>query len=189
MSAVRLFFAVRLPSGVQEALRSALEAGRDAAAGGVGFTRVEQLHFTLAFLGEQPESALARACEAAQGARDLPPFELAIAGRGAFPGMSRPRVLWLGVGEGGAALSAVAAKLAAGLRERGFALEERAFRPHLTLGRVKPKGDRDARRALEAIPAGELARFFVREIALMQSVLGPAGARHTELRAFPLLQD
>jgi 2'-5' RNA ligase len=183
---MRLFFAVRLPGEVQQALRPALESGRSAAGVSVGFTRIEQLHFTLAFLGEQPEAALARACEAAEAARELPQFELAISGRGAFPGMSRPRVLWLGAGKGAAPLTALAEKLCGGLRERGFALEDRAFRPHLTLGRVKSRGDRDARRALEAIPPGELARFTVRELSLMQSVLGPAGANHTELRAFPL---
>ena len=76
---------------------------------------------------------------------------------------------------------------AAGLRERGFKLDDREFKPHLTLGRVKPRGDRDARRALEAVPAGELARFTAREVVLMQSVLGPGGAKHTALRAFPLV--
>jgi 2'-5' RNA ligase len=183
---MRLFLAVRLPEPARERLRPALEAGRTAAGASVGFARIEQLHFTLAFLGEQPEEALARACEAAEKASELPQFELAISGRGAFPGMSRPRVLWLGVGEGAAALTALAEKLCGGLRERGFKLEDRPFRPHLTLARVRPRGDRDARRALEAIPPGELTRFTVRELSLMQSVLGSSGAKHTELRAFPL---
>ncbi len=183
---MRLFFAVRLPAGVQETLRPALEAGQRVAGASVGFTRVEQLHFTLAFLGEQPEGAVDRASEAAQAAIALPQFELAISGRSAFPGMSRPRVLWLGAGEGAAPLRALAEKLCAGLRERGFALEDRPFRAHLTLGRVRQRGDRDARRALEAIPAGELARFEVRELALMQSILGPSGAKHIELRSFAL---
>ena len=75
-------------------------------------------------------------------------------------------------------LIAVAEKLCASLGERDFKLDGRPFKPHLTLGRVKPRGDRDARRALEAVPLGELARFTATEIVLMQSVLGPGGAKH-----------
>jgi 2'-5' RNA ligase len=109
-----------------------------------------------------------------------------IGGRGAFPSMGRPRVLWLGVTEGAQPLTAVAERLCASLRERGFKLEDRPFKAHLTLGRVKPRGDREARRALETIPPGELARFAVGEVVLMQSTLGPGGAKHSVLRAFRL---
>lgn len=182
---MRLFFALQLPDDVRSRLRPVLEAARSKAGEGVGFTRLEQLHFTLAFLGETPR--VDEACAAADGVRALTAFELEIAGRGAFPGLGRPRVLWLGVGQGAAELCAVADRLCAGLRERGFKLEDRPFRPHLTLGRVKPRGDRQARQALEAVPAGPLARFTAREIVLVQSLLGPAGATHTVLRAFPLL--
>lgn len=181
---MRLFFALQLPEDVRESLRPVLEAARRRGGEGVGFTRLEQLHFTLAFLGETERSE--DACAAAAAVGELPAFELAIAGSGAFPSPSRPRVLWLGVTEGAAALCAVAEKLMAGLRERDFRLEERPFRPHLTLGRVRVRGDREARRALETIPPGELVRFPAREIVLMQSILGPHGAKHTVLRSFPL---
>jgi 2'-5' RNA ligase len=181
---MRLFFSVPLPEAALESLRPVLEGARKAAGAGIGFTRLEQLHFTLAFLGgtERIDDASA----AAEGVRDLAQFDLAISGRGAFPGMSRPRVLWLGVTEGGAALSAVAGKLCSGLRERGFALEDRAFHPHLTLGRVKPHGAEEARRALEAVPKTELARFTAREIVLVESVLGTGGSTHKPLRSFSL---
>lgn len=183
---MRLFFALQLPDEVKESLRPALEAARAAAGESVGFSRVEQLHFTLAFLGETER--LDDAAAAAEAVRALPQFDLAIGSRGAFPGMSRPRVLWVGATEGGAALLKIAASLSAGLRERGFKLEDRAFQPHLTLGRAKPKGAREARRALEALPKSTLARFLVREIALVQSVLGSGGATHTPLRRFQLAQ-
>ena len=173
---MRLFFAIQLTEQVREKLRPALDAARRAAGEGVGFTRLEQLHFTLAFLGDTEK--LDDAIAAAQGVREVPRFEVAIGGRGAFPGLGRPRVLWLGVTEGGQQMIAVAEKLCTGLRERGFKLDGRPFKPHLTLGRVKPRGDRDARRALEAVPLGELVRFPVTEAVLMQSVLGPGGAKH-----------
>ena len=181
---MRLFFAVQLPAEVRERLGTALAAARRAGGDGVGFTRVEQLHFTLAFLGETER--VEDACAAASGISELPEFELAIAGAGAFPSPSRPRVLWLGVSAGGPELVAVADRVCSGLRERGFDLESRPFLPHLTVGRIRQRGERDARRALSAIPTGEVARAPVREICLMQSVLGAGGAKHSVVRAFPL---
>ena len=176
---MRLFFALQLPESVKERLAPFLRATE-----GVSFTRVEQLHFTLAFLGETEK--LEDAIAAAQAVADLPQFELAIEGRGAFPSLGRPRVLWLGVSEGKTPLCELADKLCTALRQSGFKLDDRPFKPHLTIGRVKPRGDKDARRALEAVPKNELARFTAREITLVQSVLGPNGAKHTVLRTFPL---
>ena len=181
---MRLFFAVQLPDEVKESLRPALEAARAVAGDGVGLSRVEQLHFTLAFLGETDR--LDDAAAAGEAVRALPQFELAIGSRGAFPNMSRPRVLWIGATDGAAALTAVAESLSAGLREKGFKLEDRPFQPHLTLGRARANGAREARRALEALPKSTLARFQVREFALVQSVLGAGGATHTALRQFQL---
>src|SRR3954465_4661727 len=122
---MRLFFAIQLPDETREKLRPALEKARDVAGESVGSTRIEHLHFTLAFLGETEKVDDAIAAGQAMGG--LAPFEVAIAGRGAFPGLGRPRVLWLGVTEGAQPMTAVAEKLSAGLRERGFKLEDRPF--------------------------------------------------------------
>ena len=180
---MRLFFALPLPPDLKEKLRPTLEAARKVSGDGVGFTKLEQLHFTLAFLGEQPgpEKALA----AGESLREVPGFELVLSGVGAFPSTMRPRVLWVGVTGGAAELIAVAERLRAALAQQGFAVEERKFRPHLTLGRVRPQGERGAQRALATIPPGELARCTADEACLMQSVLGKGGATHTVLRAFP----
>src|SRR3954468_4758578 len=121
---MRLFFAIQLPDETREKLRPALDAARAVAGESVGFTRLEQLHFTLAFLGETEK--LDDAIAAAQAVRSAP-FEVGIGGRGAFPGLGRPRVLWLGVTEGAQQMTAIAETLNAGLRERGFKLEARPF--------------------------------------------------------------
>src|ERR671937_1155523 len=118
---MRLFFALPLPSEVKEKLRPTLEEARKVSGGGVGFTKLEQLHFTLAFLGEQPgpDDALA----AGESLRDLTAFELVLSGVGAFPSTMRPRVIWLGVTGGASDLIGAAERLHKALRERGFALE------------------------------------------------------------------
>lgn len=180
---MRLFFAVQLPSDVKQKLRPALEAAWHAGGDGVGFTRIEQIHFTLAFLGEQP--AAEPAIAVGEELREHDSFELAVGGAGAFPNNARPRVLWLGVTFGSSPLVVAAERLRRGLSAAGFEVEERKFRPHLTIGRVRPRGERSAKSALAAIAPGELARFVVREACLMQSVLGKGGATHTVVRSFP----
>src|SRR5438132_139364 len=87
---MRLFFALPLPGEAKEALRQPLEEARKAGGDGVGFTRIEQLHFTLAFLGEQP--AADEALAAGEALTQTAAFEIAISASGAFPSSRRPRL-------------------------------------------------------------------------------------------------
>jgi 2'-5' RNA ligase len=183
---MRLFFSVPLPDETRERAAAAL-AGMRRAAPQLAWTRTEQLHFTLAFLGEQDDTALERAAEAASGCRELRAFDLSLSGAGAFPNARRARVVWLGVSRGAAELEALAARLQAGLRAARFELEDRPFRAHLTVARVKPGGDRAAARALERAPAGDVASCRVSAFHLVRSHLGSGGARHEAVRTFPLI--
>src|SRR2546427_10251860 len=132
---MRLLFALPLPGEAKDRLRAPLEAAKKAGGDGVSFTRIEQLHFTLAFLGEQPGADEALA--AGESLRESAAFDLVLSGVGAFPSTMRPRVLWIGATEGASELVAAAERLRGALEQRGFRLEERKFRPHLTLGRVR----------------------------------------------------
>jgi 2'-5' RNA ligase len=180
---MRLFFALPVPREAQERLGPIVERARQAGGDGVSFTRNEQLHFTLAFLGEQPGPD--EAVAAAEVLRATKPFDLSLSGVGAFPNTARPRVLWLGVNDGAAELMDAAERLRTALRQRGFQIEERKFRAHLTFGRVRPRGERFAKRALAAVKPEEFARWTAKEASLVQSVLGKGGATHTVVRAFP----
>src|SRR5205807_9577361 len=135
-------------------------------------------------LGEQPgpDEALA----AGEALREGAPFEVALSGAGAFPNTARPRVLWLGVTDGALPLLQATERLRTALRQRGFTLEERSFRPHLTFARVRPRGERSAKRALAAIAPGEFARWPPREACLMHRAPGKAAATQPVLPASPL---
>src|SRR5436305_4708211 len=184
---MRLFFCVPLPQEVKDrAARALLQARRTAGDGPVSWTKPGQMHLTLAFLGEQPAEALDRLHAAAVPCSELKAFEASLEGGGAFPDARRPHVLWLAIQQGASELSALAARLCSGLRAAGFELEDRPSRPHLTVARVKRGGERDAERALRAIEPGEVARFHVGRLLLMKSELSPKGARHEEMRTFPL---
>jgi RNA 2',3'-cyclic 3'-phosphodiesterase len=179
---MRLFFSVPLPLAAREQLRAPIDAAQKAAQGSLSFGNVDQLHFTLAFLGEQPESIVAPACAAAEDAL-CDGFELRLAGAGAFPSLSRPRVAWLGLSQGEVQLATLAGRLREGLRLRGISFDDKPFRPHLTIARLRQRGriPPDALAALERCAVSTRAE----ELVLVHSTLG-RGAHHQALRSFRL---
>ncbi|MCI4352112.1 MAG: RNA 2',3'-cyclic phosphodiesterase [Thermoplasmata archaeon] len=140
-------------------------------------------HLTLHFFEELPLERVPAVVEAMRdAAKGSAPFEVELRGVGAFPNISRPRVVWAGVAEGATALHALADRLRQALSSRGFPTEQRPFLPHLTLARVRsPREAAWATRFL-ADPAN-IARSWTRatvsELRLKQSELTPAGAHHT----------
>src|SRR5436190_6988976 len=133
---LRLFVAIRVPAQVQRAL-----AAEQRLLSGTGadlrWVRPESIHLTLVFLGnvaEEREPAIEEALQAT--AVEVPPFHLALRGLGTYPPRGRPRVLWAGLAGGLDALHALQQGIDRRLRQANFTLEERAFRPHVTLGRA-----------------------------------------------------
>lgn len=180
---MRLFLAVFPPERVQYAVWAATQPLRGA--GAASWTRPDNLHYTLRFLGELGEDGARRAGEAARAAvRGHARFEMALGGLGAFPNARRARVLWLGATAGAEALQSLARALDHELHEQGFGREERPFAPHLTLGR--PRGDAHDWTSLLVRPSGEIARFEVDELVLVHSQLSPRGSTYTALVQAPL---
>jgi len=117
------------------------------------------------------------------------PFDLALRGLGAFPGSTRPRVLWAGVGAGAQAAVDLAARVDEALAALGFAAEARPFSAHVTLGRARePRRDPALGAALDAAATLDFGLFTVDRIALMRSDLSPRGARYTCLESWSLGQ-
>lgn len=154
----------------------------------VAWVAPENLHVTLKFLGSVEEErlpavggTLAAVASAVRG------FELAIAGLGAFPTVTRPRVVWAGLTAGAEPLASLAAAVEVALEPLGFAREERPFVGHVTLGRVRePRRDPGLTRALTAAPGRSFGRMAVDRLTLMRSDLSPRGARYTPLGSWPL---
>jgi len=159
---------------------------------GVRWTRRDQIHLTLKFLGDIPasavgdlEAAIRRAC---QGVSEGP-LHLTLEGLGCFPTPQRPSVVWVGVGgdvDALAALQAAIEKETAGLSEHG---EKREFHPHLTIGRVRNVPFRELQRLggqIQSAKLGTLGDWAATEVHLMQSQLLPEGAKHTSLASVGL---
>jgi 2'-5' RNA ligase len=177
---VRLFFAVELPGDLRSALGRLQTGGDD-----YRWVDPALLHVTLAFLGEQPAEAVpvleqvgARAATASHSST------LRLGEPGSFGPRNAPRVLWIGLAGDLPALLGLRSRLSNDLRAAGFALEDRPFRPHITLARRRES----ARGAIEWPPRTqtEAAAIPLRELVLFQSKLSPRGATYTPLATFPL---
>lgn len=153
----------------------------------VGWVRLEAIHLTLKFLGnvepqliEQIKPVLARA------AGQTGPIHLEAAGCGAFPGIKAPRVIWVGLHGQIAPLIDLARRVEEALVPLGFKPEDRPFKPHLTVGRVKGRVRLQALQEILLAHADFAAEpFDAAEILLYKSDLRPDGARYTPLFKTP----
>ena len=180
--AIRAFFAIELGSAARAAAAELARWLREARGGdGVRWVRPEALHVTLRFLGDiDPSRAAPLAGRARLEAARLRPFALRLGPAELFPTPRRPRVVALGL-EPVAPLEELAGAIERAVVAEGFAPEERGFRAHLTLGRVKDR--RFPSVAAAPLPAEE---FAVEEAVLFRSELSPAGPRYTPIERIPL---
>lgn len=182
----RLFVAIPIPSPVRDAVTALVDGVRsagDPAVRDVRWVRLDGLHLTVRFLGpteEEHEADVAAAVD--QTARRLAPFEVVIAGGGAFPSVARPRALWLGVAEGVNELAAAAVALDDALAEVGWPRDERPYRAHLTLARSDGvrSGPAVARRLIDAAAAVR-EPFRAESLVLFESISGGGPARYMPL--------
>ena len=147
---------------------------------GIKVVDVEQLHITLKFLGPTDESLVPKIVEAMRSAIDgVKPFEMKLAGSGVFPSRSNARVVWAGL-EGADPLGVMASRLENLLAGLGFQKENRPFRPHLTIARVKdPRASLAAAEAAEEFAKVDFGSETVQSILLKKSVLSPSGPTYS----------
>jgi 2'-5' RNA ligase len=178
---VRTFIAIDLETGLKTALEGLIRALKTTRAD-VRWARTTGLHLTLKFLGEIDEEKSAVVKRVVEGvAGRHASFPLRLEGTGAFPGEHKPRVLWAGFAPG-PGLLAFQDELERELEREGFPREERAFHPHLTLGRVKGPGRiREAMLELEKHRGENLGEMTVRRVALFESRLRPDGPEYRVL--------
>ncbi|MFH1213572.1 MAG: RNA 2',3'-cyclic phosphodiesterase [Candidatus Neomarinimicrobiota bacterium] len=147
----------------------------------------ENVHLTLKFLGDTDETQIPVVSAAiARVVADINRFQFTCDESGVFPNQRNPRVLWLGISAGAEQVCRLAQKIETALEEIGFPPENRDFRAHLTVGRLK-----DPRRKI----AG-LERFLnykinptiipVENVIFYESNLTSGGAIYTRLSVVQL---
>ncbi|MCX7634579.1 MAG: RNA 2',3'-cyclic phosphodiesterase [Syntrophales bacterium] len=184
---IRAFLAIEPPADIRKALAAVQTALRREITGPVSWVRPEGIHLTLKFFGNirrEDITAIASVVEGAVAA--VPPLKITVGRMGLFPGPRRPRVIWIGTGGDVARLTALQGELEKGFQNLGFAAEDRSFRPHLTLARIKPPGlNSEMAKLLIAQRDETLGTFTASSLILFRSELTPRGAIYTELATFP----
>ncbi|CAA9321155.1 MAG: 2'-5' RNA ligase [uncultured Chloroflexia bacterium] len=182
---MRLFIALNLPAELRARIATDVLAPLRAQLPGVRWVREETMHITLAFLGERSAAAAHEAHAAVQKiAASRHPFGVSLTGLGVFPSPARPRVVWLGLADA-APMHELYGALGRDRVRLELPAEERAYHPHVTLGRVPPHAGREVSArlapALSAVQFEALVTFS--SLDLMHSELTPKGPRYTTLLA------
>jgi len=197
---MRAFFAVDLPADLAAPVAAAQAAFEGAE--GLRFVDPEQAHVTLKFLGEVGEEEatdesdddrdapslddVIAAGERAVADADVGPFECSVEGFGVFPSLDYISIVWAGVGDGSAELTALHEALEAETTALGVDPEAHAFTPHVTLARMDDaRGKAVVQQAVrERDP--DIGRFEVGTVRLVKSTLTSDGPVYESVASFEL---
>lgn len=182
----RVFCAVELPDDVRRELENHVSRLREAVPDvAASWSRAENVHLTLKFFGNVEVDRISSISAAAtRAATEFSPFSIEVGGTGVFPRPSRPQVLWIGVSDPVGQLSALQKKVDDATTD--FGKESRAFRPHLTIARIrKPEGAKrlaDAHLGMEFKPS----EIKLNEVIVFRSELSSKGSRYTPISRHPI---
>ena len=178
---MRLFIATDLDDAAREAI-AALTWRLERRVGdraSLKWTKPDQMHLTLAFIGEVDEMLSATLIVAMQKPAAQPAFDLVFDRLGMFPPRGAPRIVWLGVSDGAAQAVALQREVADRVQRLGVALEQRPFHPHLTLARWRDSRPADRGAIDELSDTGAVARVRVDHATLYRSQLSSTGSVYT----------
>ena len=170
---IRLFTAIEIPQfpKVIELMDAVKRSGAD-----VKLVETHNIHITLVFIGEIQENKLELVKEA-MGKLSFNSFKVKLKGTGAFPNLSRPRVVWIGIEEGLQELRSIRGTLLKELLGRGVRPDdEKEFSPHLTIGRVKgPSNLLNLINVINEYQNIDFGEFIANKVTLFKSTLTSKG--------------
>jgi 2'-5' RNA ligase len=183
---MRAFIAIELPEAVQSEL-ARLQGQLAKAEADVKWVEEDNLHVTMRFLGEIPEpqrQAIEQLLSRIASHTDRIPLSLSHVG--AFPSLSAPRVIWVGIEQGSEALSQMAREIEEGLQTLDLPKEDRAFAAHVTVGRVRSFRNRaQLTSRLKEVVWEPPEPFVVAHLTFFQSALIGSGPIYTPIARLP----
>lgn len=188
MTTWRVFCAVELPDDVRARLQEHIARLRkevpDAAA---SWSRVENIHLTLKFFGNVALDRIPKISAAAtRTTEQFSKFEIDVGNTGVFPRPSRAQVLWIGVNDPTGKLAALQKRLEDQCAAEGFEKEDRAYKPHLTIARLrKPEGARQLADT-HLNTNFPLIEVSLHELVVFRSELSSKGSKYTSISHHPL---
>jgi len=183
----RIFFAMDIDEATRGRIVAAAEA-LHSLDGRITWTKPQNLHVTMNFLGDVPDKRIAELCglaDEAVGDWDLARDEVTftVGPLICFPPHKRARMIWAPVGEGNDVLASLHAALNKAFAAGGWRSESREFKGHVTVARIK-SGDVEA--AVGQLPDDELGTVTAAELTLYESDLTHAGPIYSRLAGIPL---
>lgn len=187
----RAFIAIDMPPPIRQKIEEVSTFFQtQAPPGALKWVSAENVHLTLEFLGELPETTIN---QIKTTLRDtfitFPDFELTIHGLGMYPNTKQPRVVWLGI-TGGKPLNQLHAHLLQALESIHILPDSKPFSPHLTLARARrgitKTEAQEIGSSFSQFKVGTIGTFGVGAIVLYQSQLTPKGPLYTPLLTLPL---
>jgi len=190
METIRSFIAIELPDEVKETMALIIKQLRLAQYRYVKWVDPVGIHLTINFLGNIYSSQIPQITDIMKTAAErVPPLELRLGGLGMFPNEQRPHVIWVAPEGNTEPLVAMQREIEKALEPLGFAPENRAFTPHLTLGLVRDNASPEERKEIGSVVKEKKidyeASFTLRELSLMKSTLTPTGAIYNRLDSAP----
>ncbi|HUL45261.1 MAG TPA: RNA 2',3'-cyclic phosphodiesterase [Bacteroidota bacterium] len=173
---MRTFISFDPPADIRQEMKSLQEelmlSGAD-----VSWELPHQLHSTIKFLGEVRQEVMPELLSALRSiASQFHPMPISYERLGGFPDLHRPRVIWIGCTDDDGNLARLKNEIDTKFVPLGFALEDRAFHPHVTLGRVKSSRNLQHLTPILEKRTFERRRATIESFFVMKSVLQPRGA-------------
>lgn len=141
----------------------------------------ENIHFTLYFFGDTPLAQMNQIQMCFEGIK-IDPFEVKIAGVGAFPDKLRPRIVWIGVTNNASKILNLKSKIDSSLIGLGYKPEKRKYTPHATIARVRHVNDtKRLANNLESLANEVIGTMTITKIKMMKSTLTPSGPNYETL--------
>lgn len=179
----RMFCAFELPQTLRRSIgdhaQRVREAVPDAAA---SWSRPENIHLTMKFFGNVDHARVpAISAAATRVVKEFLPIQIEVGKTGVFPRPSRPQVLWIGIDDRSGALLKLQQRLEDEFALEGFAKEDRAFRPHLTIARIRRP--QNANRLAQIHLDLQFSNVAIRldELILFRSELSSKGSKYTSV--------
>ena len=180
----RIFFAVKIEAGkilteIVQTFKLSLNDEK------VKWTVPDNYHITLVFLGDTEEGKIKilgdLVEECCKGSGE---FDFFLRGAGVFRSIKEPRVIWVGIQES-EKLIQLAELVNSAVKKSGIIIEEKSFRPHLTIGRLKKLQSPDILKSLlKKYEDTEIQNIPVTEVILFESITKPTGPVYNALRKF-----
>ncbi len=183
---MRAFIAIDLPSNIKDAI-SKMQEKLKISLPKVSWVAPVNLHLTLKFLGEISPKQLDSINQIiSETVKTIPGFKIKLESLGAFPNEACARIIWIGTDQAPKALEQIAAQLETKIAELGIPKEDRPFRAHITIGRIKHRLiPSDLEKGINQVKSDLVyanLEFNARGITLFQSTLGKQGPTYTVLK-------